>query len=114
MSYDVSIGDKSFNYTGNVSRLFYDHIPSETSNGGLHELHGRTGKQACVILQKAFERLSATRRDLYVDRVAGEPRFCEKYDAKNGWGSAVGALMFLGEILAACAEFPRHKVDVNS
>ena len=47
------------------------------------------------------------------DDDVGEPNFCAAYDASNGWGSAVGGLIFLAEILAACAEFQRKKVRVS-
>lgn len=117
MSYDVSIGDKSFNYTSNVAALFYDHIPAETSRGGLHELHGKTGKQAVEILGQAWDRIHSTKLDLWRDNlkgvaVVGEPEFCAKYDAPNGWGSTVGAMIFLGQVMAACARNPRKKVSV--
>jgi hypothetical protein len=107
MSYDVYIGDRSFNYTSNVSKLFYDHIPD-----GIHALHGLTGKQAVEVLDGAFNRLNRTRIDLWREHDVGEPRFCAKYDAPNGWGSALGAIVFLAEILAACAQNPRKKVRV--
>ena len=60
MSYDVSIGDAWFNYTSNVSGLFYDHIPpcEEGCRGGLHALNGLTGYQAIPVLQGAFARIS--------------------------------------------------------
>lgn len=118
MSYDVSIGDASLNYTSNVAALFYDHIPASESRGGLHELHGKTGKQAVAILDEAWSRIHNTMLDLWRsnlangDPVVGEPEFCAKYDAPNGWGSAVGALVFFGQLTAACATNPRKKVRV--
>lgn len=111
MSYDIWIADKSFNYTSNVSALFYDHIPAdEETRGGLWKLDGLTGKEALPILSEAFERIDQTRHKLYVDGVAGEPKFSARYDAPNGWGSAIGALIFLAKIMAACALHPRHKI----
>lgn len=112
MSYDVSIGDESFNYTSNVAALFYDHIPAETSFGGLHELHGKTGKEAVEILGQAWNQISKTKMKLWRERSVGEPEFCAKYDAPNGWGSTVGAMIFLGQIMTACARNPRKKVSV--
>lgn len=114
MSYDVFIGDASFNFTSNVGQLFYDHIPADRSRGGLHELHGITGKQAVPILAEAFERMNGTRHKLWREHAVGEPEFCAKYDAKNGWGSTVGALIFLAQILAACAQNPRKKVRLSA
>lgn len=114
MSYDVSIGDQSFNYTYNVSALFYDHIPaSEGGRGGLHELDGKTGKQAVAILADAFFRINRTKLDLWERDDIGEPAFCAKYDAANGWGSAVGALIFLAQIMAACAANPRKRIRIS-
>lgn len=117
MSYDISIGEESFNYTSNVSAMFYDHIPQEDSRGGLHELHGKTGKQAAEIMGRAFDAMHRTKLDLWRDNlkgeaVVGEPEFCAKYDAPNGWGSTVGGLIFAGRIMAACQRNPRKKVSV--
>lgn len=113
MSYDVSIGSESFNYTYNVSRLFYDHIPAERGDGGLRELDGLTGRRAAEVLASAFDRMQSTRHKLYVDGVPGEPQFSAKYDAPNGWGSALGAILFLAQIMAACHANGRKKVSVS-
>lgn len=113
MSYDVSIGHDSFNMTYNVSRLFYDHIAGNENGGGLRELHGVTGKQALSMLRQAFDRINRTRHELWKNNIVGEPEFCAKYDAPNGWGSTVGALIFLAQIMAACAENPRKKVRIS-
>lgn len=114
MSYDVSIGDQSFNYTYNVSALFYDHIPaSEGGRGGLHELDGKTGKQAVAILADAFDCIRRTYVDLWEKDAVGEPAFCAKYDSPNGWGSTVGALIFLSRIMAACALNPRKRIRIS-
>lgn len=113
MSYDVYIGDQSFNYTYNVGGLFWDHIVSETKPGGLYALDGLTGKQALQVLADAFDRIDRTVLHLWEEHQIGEPRFCAKYDAPNGWGSAVGALVFLANIMAACALNPRKKVRIS-
>lgn len=113
MSYDVSIGDVSLNYTSNVAALFYDHIPATEGNrGGLHELDGKTGKQAVSILAEAWERIDRTKHNLWRGEVVGEPEFCARYDAPNGWGSTVGALIFFAQITTACAANPRKLVSV--
>lgn len=114
MSYDVSIGDESFNITSNVGKLFYDHIPQVDSEGGLHELDGKTGKQAFMILSGAIEKINRTRIDLWRESDVGEQKFCARYDAKNGWGSTVGAILFLTRVMAACVRNPRNKVSVHS
>ena len=111
MSYDVSIADEWFNYTSNISALFYDHFP----NGrGLCGIDGMTGKQAVEEIGKAFANMNDTRHELYQDGIPGEQRMEAKYNAPNGWGSVVGALLFLGRIGAACARHPRHKVSVDA
>lgn len=107
MSYDVSIGDFSGNYTSNVSGLWYDHMPE-----GLRGLDGKTGRQAVAVIGDAFDRIHRTIIDLRDDGAVGEPRFCAKYDAKNGWGSTIGALVFLAQIMVACQRHPRHKLRV--
>ena len=114
MSYDIDIGRASFNYTSNVSQFFYDHIEDCGSGGGLRELDGKTGKQCVAVLTDAFKRISTTRRELYVDGTAGEPAMCAKYDAPNGWGSMVGAMCLLSEILGECAQHPRAVARVSS
>jgi hypothetical protein len=113
VSYDVDIGGESFNYTYNVSKLFYDHIPTQRDRGGLSEIHGLTGKQAASVIGEAFVRLAATRNKHWELNAVGEPKFCAEYDAPNGWGSAVGAILFLGCIMAACQANPRCKVRVS-
>lgn len=118
MSYDVSIGDFSENYTSNVAALFYEHIPAtDEKKGGLHALDGLTGKQASQVLRQAWSRIHNTKLDCWrasthKETVVGEPEFCARYDAPNGWGSTVGALIFLAEITSACACNPRKKVSV--
>jgi hypothetical protein len=115
VSYDVYIGRESFNYTSNVAQLFYDHIPAtDESRGGLHQLHGKTGKQAGEILSDAFDRIYQTRAKNWSENQIGDPKFCAIYDADNGWGSTVGGLLFLSRIMAACFRNPRNKVGVSA
>lgn len=114
MSYDVSIGDSSFNYTSNVAALFYDHIPAERSRGGLHELHGLTGKQASELLRQTWGHIHSTYLNEWKSGEVGAARFRVKYDPPNGWGSTVGALIFLAEITSACHANPRKKVSVDA
>lgn len=113
MSYDITIGDKSFNYTSNVGRLFYDHIPDTGKGGGLRELVGATGHEAVNILAPAFEAMNETRHRLYVDGAIGEPAFSAEYDAKNGWGSLIGAIIFLAQVMGACAQNRKKIVHVS-
>lgn len=113
MSYDVYVGrGESHNYTYNVSKLFYDHIPAETSKGGIHELDGKTGKQAAEIISRALEEINRTRNNLWKADSVGEREFCRLYDAPNGWGSTIGAIMFLAILLNDCHRHPKSKVVV--
>ena len=115
MSYDISVGGEDFNYTYNVFALFYDHFPrvDEIKRGGLNMLHGMTGKRAAEAISDAFNAINRTRHLLWESGAIGEPYFCAKYDAKNSWGSAVGALIFLAMIMAACHRHPRAIVRVS-
>ena len=113
MSYDVNIGDAEFNITSNISRLFYDHIFGHENGGGLRELNGLTGKEAVEVLSNAFHRIHRTQIECWRENDVGDPAFCAKYDADNGWGSTVGGLIFLAQLLGACAQNPRKKVRVH-
>ena len=113
VSAHVYINNESFNYTHNVSRLWYDHIPDTGKGGGLRELDGLTGRQAFAVLADCISSIEETRLRLWCDDTIGEPKFCAAYDARNGWGSAVGGLLFLSLIMAACAKNPRHRVRVS-
>jgi hypothetical protein len=114
MSYDVYIGVEDFNVTYNLAALFYDHIaPVEGGRGGLYELDGLTGRAALVLLQGALQEIERTRCSLWQVQAIGEPKFCERYDAPNGWGSAIGGILFLSLLMAACALNPRKKVRVS-
>lgn len=113
MSYDISIGGESFNYTYNVSKLFYDHIADNGQGGGLRELDGKTGKACGDIISVAFEEIQRTYLNDWSEKHVGEPVFCARYDSKNGWGSTVGALIFLSKIMAACYQNPRKRLRLS-
>lgn len=115
MGYDVSVGGENFNYTSNGSAIFYDHMPAEDGQrGGLFLLDGKTGKAAALIIREALYRIHGTSMDLWVSGEVGSRTFCAKYDPPNGWGSTVGAILFLSRILAECAANPRKKVRVSA
>lgn len=112
MSVDVSIGDEWLNFTHNTSRLWHDHLSCGEQTGFL-AIHGKTGAQAFALLRTAFDRMDRTRVDLWRENDVGEPRFCAKYDSPNGWGSAVGGVMFMARVMAACAANGRKRVRVS-
>lgn len=107
MSYDVSIADKSFNYTWNMSKLFYDHIV-----GGVNSFDGKTGKEVAAVIGEAFEDVGRTMANHWTSE-EGNSNFRKHYDAPNNWGSTDGAMVFLGCIMGACIQHPRSKVRVS-
>lgn len=109
MSYDVSIGDCSFNYTSNVSHFLYKHFPN---GNGLHGICGMTGKQAQSEFSGFWESVHRELIDLCKEGDVGEPNLCARYDAPNGWGSLVGAIIFISRIQSACEKYPRRKISV--
>jgi hypothetical protein len=113
MSHKVRVGKESFNIPSDFSELWHDHIPAVEGRhpGGLHAISGKTGREAVPILVDAFKRLAKARRDFWNNYDLGECAFCVKYDSKNGWGSA-SAIVFLGQILGACASDPDAEVYV--
>lgn len=116
MSYDVYVGKESFNMTSNIRGLFYDHIPAVEGEhqGGLHAIHGKTGRQAAKILSEGLKGIYKTKIDSWSVDAVGEPEFCAKYDSPNGWGSAVGGLIFYSQIMDACYRNPRAKVTLSA
>lgn len=114
MGYDVSIGSFSSGYTYNVSALFHKHITSILhEDTGLRMLHGMTGKKAFMHLSAAFERIEAEYLSVWKSGDVGASNFRKLYDPDNGWGSTVGALLFLARLMAACAENPRRILTVS-
>ena len=113
MSYDVNIGNHSFNYTSNLSGFFHDHVAGQDT--GLQTLHGLKGKDAAVVLKDAFKKIRRT-RDSFFDRYSNtkeaEEAFRSQYEPKNGWGSVMGAMIIMTEIMIACNENPEETVSV--
>lgn len=112
MSYDVSIGKFDGNYTSNQWKLFHVHVQRKLDDGhepftGLQCLHDLTGREAQPILTAAFDSLVAERR------IAGNGTLGH-YDAPNGWGTAMGAVLFLAQIMAACMNYPDEKIYVSA
>jgi len=85
MSYDMGIGDESFNHTYNVSAMWYDCYEEK----GIRAHYGLTGKQAIPVLRKLREHMEDNR-----DRLL-------EYEPENGWGSFAGALEFVNKLIAA-------------
>ena len=126
MSYDISVGEKNWNVTYNLGKMFHEHIPAVeqddgiVTNSGLKRLNNMKGKDAVPIIGQFFTNLYKERNQLAVkrhnnfnDETRGEPELSEKYDPKNGWGSMIGGLIFLGELMAECALHPESVIDVH-
>lgn len=116
MSYDVYIHNGSEelfwrNYTSNCSKLFYEHLDTEN---GIKAIHNKTGAEAAKIIAPFWAKLNEERHKLYVQNVAGEPKLSAKYDSPIGWGSLIGALIFIGEIQGACALYPESIIQVST
>ena len=109
MSYDITIGDFAENYTSNCSKLWYDHMPD-----GLRGIDGMTGKQAGDYIAAGLNAIHGTKLDLWRENDVGEPAFCAKYDAPNGWGSTIGALIYMTRVMAACYQNPKKRVRVSA
>ena len=112
MGYDVSIGGYESNYTHNsLGKLCYAHLDK---HNGLQSLNGITGRDASKMLESFWESIHCEKLHLWKSDAVGEPKLQEKYDSPNGWGSLVGALIFMGELTAACRNYPRSKVKVSA
>jgi hypothetical protein len=105
MSYDVSIADVGLNYTFNLSPLFYHFLPGDL---GLKGLDGLTGKKVLVELKHFWYEVG------HKTCLVGEKHMRGHYDSDNGWGSLVGAIIFMGELTAACGQYPRHTLHVDA
>jgi hypothetical protein len=90
MSYDMSIGDESFNYTYNVSGMWYDCYTGK----GIREFYGLSGKDAVPVL-----------RNLRNHMEDHEARLREM-EPDNNWGSFDGALMFVNKLILASIKNP--------
>ena len=85
MSYDMSIGEESFNYTYNVSYMWSAAIP-ET---GIRSHYGMTGRDAIDPLGEIIGYMLDNEKEL------------RKMEPDNGWGSYDGALDFVGKLIGA-------------
>lgn len=111
MSYDVAIGDWGMNMTSNIAPVFNDHLHGPEGWSGLHSINGLKGEEALPYLATAWRALNRTRCSFGGGSV-GEPEMCAKYDSPNGWGSLVGALIFLGQLTTACGMYPEERIYV--
>lgn len=85
MSYDMHIDDEHFNYTYNVSRMWYASQPEK----GIRTIYGMSGIEAAKVINEMMGYMV----DNWVEMLSMNP--------KNGWGSAEGAYDFLARLSAA-------------
>ena len=90
MSYDMSIGEDWFNYTYNVSKMWYDCY----KDNGIREHYGLTGKQAIPVLKRLHLHMMLNNEKL------------RKYEPSNGWGDFDGALNFVSQLIIASINNP--------
>lgn len=90
MSYDMSIGDEDFNYTWNVSKMWYAAKPEE----GIRSHYGMTGKEAVKPLMEILNYMVDNKEELM------------QYEPANGWGSYEGALKFVMSLVIASLNNP--------
>lgn len=115
MSYDVVIANNDFNYTYNLSGLFHEHITrphflpvtENTVLTGLRSIDGLTGKWAAYAIEQG---LASIQSELVQK---GEAKMMDRHNPPNGWGSVLGAVLFLSLLMAACKNNPRHIVRVS-
>ena len=93
MSYDMGIGDETFNYTYNVSKMWYASEPEK----GIRAIYGLTGEQAIPVLINMRN---------YMEKNWDEML---SYEPENRWGTALGALTFLNSLIAASMEWRQEK-----
>ena len=113
MSYDINIGGEWFNYTYNMAPLFRAHLPN---GDGITGLNGMTGKQASLEIDTFFQSAENERFFLFNHSdtcITVDNKLRGKYDPDNGWGSYIGALLFMEKVAAACRRHPRAKVRVS-
>lgn len=107
MSYDIDVGSRyNNNYTFNMSQFFRDFIIDTGKGGGLRELDGLTGARAGSILRAVMNDINKARCD-YGDKDLGF-----QYDSENGWGTVLGATIFLAELMGACYAYPEETVSL--
>lgn len=90
MSYDMSIGEEDFNYTYNVSKMWYAAIPDK----GIRAFYGMTGKEAVKVQQHIFNYMVDNKEELM------------QYEPSSGWGSYDGALKFVAKLIVASLNNP--------
>ena len=90
MGYDMSLGKEDFDYTYNVSKMWYACYP----DNGIREIYGKTGRAAAPILFKLVEYMQDNKEKLL------------EFEPKNGGGSCYGAYEFVLKLLDSSLRQP--------
>lgn len=92
MSYDMNIGNEDFNYTYNVSPMWYACYKKK----GIRKHYGLTGKDAIPVLRKLRNFMEDNMCDLI------------RLNPENGWGDYYGALGFVNKLILASLRNPNE------
>lgn len=113
MSFSVYVGEDWFNYTSNMGAFFafalqgVDHPNPPARNDsrdaifgarysdGLIVLNGVRADEAVFMIERAFDRIDQ-------EHMAATRGGLKRFDSPNGWGSVLGATLFLLRIHRAC------------
>lgn len=91
MSLDLEIGEEQYNYTYNVSNMWYEIFPDDE---GMVKIERMTGDEAAPRLRHAIVCL------------VKHSEIFRKMEPKNKWGSFNGFVAFLLVVLEACERNP--------
>jgi len=97
MSYDISVGSMSLNYTSNVVPMWDDAMP----HLNLRDMDGELGMRCIPYLNDGI-RTMARNVDKY-----------RRMEPANEWGSYEGALSVLVRLITACEDNPHSTVHVH-
>lgn len=98
MSYDVFVGDQSFNYTYNMEAFITRYFGNP-----YEEWHNSPARAVLNSINRGF--------DVVMD--ADLARLKELFDAPNGWGDVLSCLEWLWEIRDALRDNPGVLVGVR-
>lgn len=95
MSYDMQIAGEQYNYTWNVSPMWYAAMPGK----GIRAHYGMTGREALAPLRA----IRAYMEDNMTELLPMNPA--------NGWGDYWGALQFVTDLVNASLRNPEAVWD---
>ena len=109
MSYDVSIGgsNEEPNYTRNLSKLLYTHIPDTGKGGGLREIDNVRNELVVDVLTNFLVSVEKETTEIGVEEMKA------KYEPENKWGSVEGCVKFVQEIIAEAKKNPDEITTVS-